>query len=165
MKIAVSIASLAALLACATPAFAQDGTALEAPPAAERLFLKDGTLYARLLNTPLFVIGQPERHRPPALPWLYMSFIGLEIMDGSSTSRGLARGAVESNPLVRLAVEHPASLWAVKGGAAVASIFAAERLWKRHHRSQAITLMVVSNAVMGVVAARNVSAINKTAQD
>jgi hypothetical protein len=126
----------------------------------ERSLPRDGVLYARLLDLPPFVLGDPPLKRPALLPALYVGFIGLELFDGYSTSRGIARGAVESNPLVRWSVGHPATLWAVKGAAAAGSIYVAERLWKRGRRARAITVMVLSNAVMGIVAARNVSAIN-----
>ena len=157
------IASVIALLILAAPAAAQQATgapalALQAP---SRFLTKDGLLFARRLNTPPFVLGTPERHRPAALPALYAAFVGLEIMDGYSTSRGLAKGAAEGNPFIRWAVEHRTTLWAAKGGAAAASIFAAERLWKHNRRAQAIAVMVASNAFMGLVVARNASAISR----
>ena len=142
------------LVGSAAPAAAQDSEPLDA-----EWLLKDGTLYARLLDVPPFVIGEePRGPRPAILPALYVGFIGLEAFDGYSTSRGLRQGGSESNPLVRWAVAHPTTLWAIKGGAAFASIYVAERLWKTHRRAQAVTLMVASNAIMGVVAARNMSA-------
>src|SRR5947209_7771364 len=33
---------------------------------------------------------------------------------------------------------HPGALWAAKGGAAFLSIYTAERLWRQHHRGEAI---------------------------
>ena len=152
----------ASALTMAAPASAQEETASSSPAAALGTgLMKDGTLYARLLDVPPFVIGVvPPGPRPPILPVLYASFIGLEGIDGYSTSRGLERGAVESNPFVRWAVDNPATLWTIKGAAAAGSIYAAERLWKRHQRVRAVTVMVVSNAVMAAVAAKNFSAIH-----
>jgi hypothetical protein len=167
----IAVVALLACLGSSVPAFAQEPVAPPPPvvetasPDASRYLTRSGTLNARLLDTPLFVIGQPDLRRPKALPALYASFVGLEVMDGLSTSRGLATGAVEGNPIVRLAVEHPSTLWGVKAGAAAASIFAAERMWRHHHRGQAIAVMVASNAVMAVVGARNFSTINKTRPD
>lgn len=144
------------LLTIAAPVAAQEGSG-SAPQ--ERWLLKDGSLYAKLLDVPPFVIGEiPRAPRPAILPALYAGFVSLEAFDGYSTSRGLKQGAAESNPLVRWAVDNPATLWAVKGGAAFASIYVAERLWKHNHRGQAIVLMAVSNAVMSMVAAQNRSA-------
>ena len=39
------------------------------------------------------------------------------------------------------------------------SIYVAERLWRGHHRGQAIAMMVVSNGIMAAVAASNASII------
>ncbi len=143
-----------ALLSFAAPAKAQDEAQQDAQ------LMKDGTLVAFLLDVPLFVIGEvPRGPRPAALPVLYVSFIGLEVYDGYSTSTGVARGAAESNPLLRAAVEKPIALWAVKSVAAVASIYMAERLWKRHRRGQAIAVMVTSNVLMAAVAASNLSVV------
>ena len=46
-------------------------------------------------------------------------------------------------------------MWAVKGGVAFASIYVAERLWRTHHRGEAIAVMAVSSGVMAAVAANN----------
>lgn len=146
------------VLSVASLAASQEGasvTPLRAPPP----LLIDGTLYSTLLRFQPFVLGPlPRATRPPSLPVLYASFIGLQLFDGYSTSHGLQNGATESNVLVRAAVEHPAALWAVKGGASFVSIYAAERLWRRHHKGQAIALMVASNVVMATVAVSNYSA-------
>ena len=154
----VATLTLAALVGLATPAAAQSAAA--AQPAAPPPLVLAAPLYARLLDVPPFVLGAPPLRRPAMLPALYASFIALEAFDGYSTSRGLSAGAVESNPVVRWSVQHPVTLWAVKGAAAAGSIYVAERLWRRNRRGQAIAVMILSNAVMGVVAARNVSAIN-----
>jgi hypothetical protein len=52
-------------------------------------------------------------------------------------------------------VKSPAAFVAMKASVTAASIMAAERLWKGHHRMGAIGLMVASNVIMGVVAANN----------
>jgi hypothetical protein len=119
--------------------------------------LPDGTLYSKLIRVQPFTVGARPAPvtRPLVLPVLYVSFAGLQAFDGYSTSNGINHGAVESNPLLRAAVDHPAALWAVKGGAAVTSIWAAERLWRHNRRGEAIAVMVAANAVMAVVAANN----------
>lgn len=93
--------------------------------------------------------------RGGALPLLYASLIGLQAYDGFSTSRGLRKGAVESNAMMASLVKHPVSLWGAKAGTAFASIYLAERLWKQHRRGAAIAMMVVSNAMMVGVASNN----------
>jgi hypothetical protein len=41
------------------------------------------------------------------------------------------------------------------------TVAAAERLWKRNKKTAAITLLVVSNSVAAVVAARNATALRQ----
>jgi hypothetical protein len=97
--------------------------------------------------------------RGPVLPFLYVSLVGLQGYDGYSTTVGLQKGAVEGNGFMTTLVTHPAALWAVKGGTAVASIYAAERLWRQGRRGQAIAVMIASNALMVGVAANNASIV------
>ncbi len=99
--------------------------------------------------------------RGSALPALYGSLAGLNAFDAYSTTVGLSRGAAEANPQMKGVAGNPAALWAVKGGATAASILVAERLWKRNRRGQAIAVMVVTNGMMAVVAARNASVLRK----
>ena len=98
--------------------------------------------------------------RGPVLPALYTSLIGLQAYDGYSTSRGLRQGAVESNTFMGRVASHPGALWAAKGGAAFLSIYTAERLWRQHHRGEAIAVMLVSNGIMAAVAASNARLIH-----
>jgi hypothetical protein len=93
--------------------------------------------------------------RGAALPFLYAGLIGLQAYDGFSTSRGLRKGAAESNALMSSLVKHPVSLWGAKAGTAFVSIYIAERLWKQQRRGAAIAMMVVSNAMMVGVASNN----------
>jgi hypothetical protein len=97
--------------------------------------------------------------RGAVLPSLYVGQIGLQVFDGYSTTRGLGNGAIESNLIMGGLARHPAALWAVKGSAAFASIYVAERLWRQHRRAEAIVVMVASNGIMAAVAARNASII------
>jgi hypothetical protein len=98
--------------------------------------------------------------RGPVLPALYVSLIGLQAYDGYSTSRGLRQGAIESNTFMGRLASHPGALWAAKGGAAFLSIYTAERLWRQHHRGEAIGVMVLSNGIMAAVAASNARIIH-----
>jgi len=95
--------------------------------------------------------------RGSALPAMYMGLIGLEAYDGYSTTQGLRGGATESNGFMSSVVNHPAALWAAKGGVTFVSIYMAERLWHQHRRGQAIALMVASNVIMASVAVSNAS--------
>jgi hypothetical protein len=119
-------------------------------------------LYAKLIaptGTQWWPGSRVAASRGPVLPALYGSLIILQAYDGYSTNRGLRNGAVESNALMASLAKHPASLWAVKGGAAFVSIYMAERLWRQHRRGQALAVMVVSNALMVGVASSNAAIV------
>ena len=66
----------------------------------------------------------------------------------------LNRGAREANPLMQGAATHSGALLAVKAGAAIGTVFMAEKMWRRN-RAGAIATMVAMNAVTAVVAAHN----------
>jgi hypothetical protein len=105
----------------------------------------------------------PVQFEPPArggiLPSLYVGLIALQLYDGYSTSQGLENGGVESNALLRAYADNPTALWIVKGGATFASIYMAERLWRKNHRGHAIALMVVTTGLMAVAAFNNASVL------
>ena len=92
--------------------------------------------------------------RPKTLPALYISYVALQAYDVFSTKQALARGAREANPLMQGVVGNTGAMVAVKAGVAVATIVAAERLWKTN-KVAAIAMMVASNSVAAVVAGRN----------
>jgi hypothetical protein len=93
--------------------------------------------------------------RGPALPGLYAGLAGLQALDIYTTSRGLAGGAREGNPLLRGVAGNPAAMLIVKGSVTAASIAVSERLWKQHRRRRAIATMIATNGIMAAVAARN----------
>ena len=99
--------------------------------------------------------------RPASLPALYATLIGLQAYDGYTTLRGTSRGGSETNPLVGGLARQPAAFWTVKAASTVASIYFAEQLWRQHHRTQAVVLMIVTNGVMGAVAVRNASILSR----
>lgn len=92
--------------------------------------------------------------RPVALPVLYVSLGALQAYDVYSTRQAMARGAREANPLMQDAVTHAGTFMAVKAAVVVGTIVAAERLWKRN-KAAAIGVLVASNGVAAIVAARN----------
>jgi Domain of unknown function (DUF5658) len=98
--------------------------------------------------------------RPAALPALYVSYAALQVFDVYSTRQALAQGAREANPLMAPVVRNQSAFWAVKTSAAVGTILAAEHLWKKkNNKKGAIAVLVASNAVAAVVAARNASVL------
>jgi hypothetical protein len=93
---------------------------------------------------------------------LYVGLASLNAFDAYSTMKGVRTTlGAEANPLLRGAAKTPAALWLVKGGVTAGSIVVAERLWRSHHRTQAIAMMVVSNGVMAMVAAHNASVLRR----
>ena len=98
--------------------------------------------------------------RPQIVPPLYASLAALQAFDGYTTLRGIKAGAHEGNPLVGNAAGHPIAMWSIKAASTAATIYYAERLWRGHRRGQAITLLAVTNAIMGVVAAHNASVLS-----
>jgi hypothetical protein len=56
-------------------------------------------------------------------------------------------------------VKQPALVIAAKAAVTVATIAAAENLWRTHHRTHAVVLLVVTNGVMAAVAANNASVL------
>lgn len=98
--------------------------------------------------------------RPALLPALYVSFAALQAYDAHSTITGLRNGAREANPIARSIVGSPATFWTVKAATAGASIFMAEKMWKKS-KTAAIVTMAVANGVSALVAARNASVLKQ----
>ncbi len=98
--------------------------------------------------------------RPAVLPALYASYAALQVYDVYSTKQALDRDAREANPLMRDIVGNTNSFLAVKAAMTVGTIVAAERLWKTN-RIAAIAVMVASNGVAAIVAARNARALHQ----
>ena len=96
----------------------------------------------------------------PVLTMLSASMAGLQAYDAYSTLTALKRGGGESNPLMQGILGHPAVFIGVKAGLTAASIYAAERLWREHHRGTAIALMAVTNGIMAAVAVNNASVLH-----
>ncbi len=110
-------------------------------------------------SLPPIEIGHSDS-RPAPLPALYASLIGLQVYDGYSTSRGLALGAHEANPLMTSAVGNPGAKWGVKIAAAAVPMILAERLWHTN-RVAAVVVMVLANGVSAAVAANNARVVHQ----
>ncbi len=147
---------LGAVLLTASPALAADDTQVPALTISAETI---ASTTARSADTPAAVDFSARStyrfDRPSALPALYVASAALQGYDAYSTLTALNHGAVEANPLMKSVVKSPAAFVAMKASVTAASIMAAERLWKGHHRMGAIGLMVASNVIMGVVAANN----------
>ena len=98
--------------------------------------------------------------RPKLLPALYVSYAALQAFDVWSTKQALSLGAREANPLMQGVVGNTGAMVAMKAAVAVGTIVAAERLWKTN-KTAAIAVMVASNSVAAIVAARNARTIGQ----
>lgn len=99
--------------------------------------------------------------RGTLLPVLYVGFAGLNAYDAYSTTAAINAGAREHNPLVVSFADNRAAMWAMKGGVTAGSIFFAERLWKKNRKAAAISMMVISNSMMAIVAANNARVLGR----
>lgn len=99
--------------------------------------------------------------RPRLLTTLYASYAGLQAYDVYSTRQALSRGGREANPLMQGVADSSAGMIAVKAGVTLATILVAERMWKRNNKMGAIAVLVASNGVAAVVAARNASTLRQ----
>lgn len=142
--------------ALSTSAFAADADAVQTPA----LTIAPATLAAAAANptaaSPDFATRSPFKYgRPSMLPALYATSAALQGFDAYSTLTALKSGAREANPVMKSVTKSPVAFVAMKAGMTAASIMAAEQLWKSHHRTAAIGLMVASNVMMGMVARHN----------
>ena len=149
------------------------GNAVPDPPggrdlAPVSLSLEDGGALAGVSATEVsedlgpatFTFGSAA-HRPASLPILYASGVALQAYDAYSTFAVLKRGGVEANPLMKGAT-HPAVFLAIKGATSALTIAVAERMWRKQgRRKAAVTLLVVTNGVLAIVAAHNASVLRQ----
>ncbi len=96
--------------------------------------------------------------RPLALPVLYATLGVLQGMDFYTTQKGMALGAHETNGLIRNG--NSGTTMALKTASTTATIFIAERMWKKN-KAGAIALMVATNVVFGAVVANNARVIGE----
>lgn len=92
--------------------------------------------------------------RSPALTAMYVTFGALQVADFHSTSRALAKGAVERNPAMRAVVGNRAAFIAVKAAGGATTIVVSEKLRKKHPIG-AFVLMASLNTFLATVVAHN----------
>jgi Domain of unknown function (DUF5658) len=133
---------------------AEPAVAAVAPPVRETAAARQA---ARIPVT--FVLQEEPSRRPAALVPMYSGMIALQGYDAYSTLAAIKRGAVETNPVASATVTQPAAFLAMKGVAAAATVYSAERLWRKGRRKSAVALMIVTNGALAVVTARNASVL------
>ena len=90
--------------------------------------------------------------RPATLTTLYGSYAALQVLDVVSTRRALDAGAREINPLMRGG--NMATMIGVKAAAGGATIYFAEKMWKKN-KVGAIAVMAALNGASAIIVARN----------
>ena len=161
MRRTAAIVMLTVFGASAVPAAAAEGNgATSAASATAATATAERTLGADV-DWSLTPVKMNAPARGSVLPALYASLAGLQALDAYTTTIGLTRGATEGNVVMSGIAGNSAALWAAKGGATFASIYAAECLWKQHRRAQAIGVMIASNAIMAAVAAHNAALVRQ----
>src|SRR5262245_37608401 len=90
--------------------------------------------------------------RGALLTSLYVSTVSLQILDLHSTALAVNRGAVEINPVVSELLKHPGALLAGKIGVAAGTIYAVNKVAKRHKTAAIVTLIAVDVGYAYVVA-------------
>lgn len=100
-----------------------------------------------------FEPGEPRR--PAALLPLYASLGVLQALDVHSTSRGIAAGGREANPVMQPIVGNRAAFIGVKAATTAGVVWASERLWRKQNRKAAIVLTALTNVGLAAVVAHN----------
>ena len=103
----------------------------------------------------------PSRARPASLLALYGGFAALQAYDAYSTLAAVKAGGVELNPVLGGVANRPAAMIALKSAVTVASIAAADRLWKKGRKKHAVVMLAATSAAMTVVAINNHSVLQK----
>jgi len=92
--------------------------------------------------------------RPAALPVMYGAFAALQIADVYSTTRGIAAGRTELNPAMRPFTGSSGTMLAVKAVSSAASLYFAEKAWKKKPKA-AVILMGAINGVLAAAVVTN----------
>ena len=94
-------------------------------------------------------------HRPAALTPLYVSLVAVNVLDVTSTYDALhSANAREANPVVSRIVDQPAAFIAVKAATTATTIWAAEKLWRKH-RLAAVAVVGMANAALATAVVNN----------
>jgi hypothetical protein len=102
-------------------------------------------------STDMLRLMEPPK-RPAALPILYGTYATLQVMDVLSTRKAIAGGSHEANPV--MSSGSLGTMLAVKAVGGAATVYFAERAWKKN-RVGAIVLMTAVNGATAAIAAHN----------
>src|SRR5712691_2064294 len=157
----IAAAALGTFIAV-TPALAagavDPSSSTNAAPASEsrsRLNPESQSVFAAAATPAFKPVAPSTDKRPAPLVSMYAGLAALQAYDYYSTTAALKNGAHEANPMMSGVVGNPGAFLALKAGVTGVSIFASERLWRQHHRAQAVAVMALTNGFMAFVAAHN----------
>ena len=122
------------------------------------MILATGSWAAAQHPTDNGALTEVKAQRPAVLVPLYLSQVALQGADLYTTRRALNAGHIEANPVFKDASF--GTMLGAKVAATAASIYIAEKLWKRN-RYAAIGMMVVTNIGMSAVVANNCRVLQK----
>jgi hypothetical protein len=91
--------------------------------------------------------------RFPLLGSMYASFVALQVADVHSTTRALAAGGREANPMLPFA-GNTATMVGVKAASSAATVYLVNRIARRN-RTAAIVLMAALNSAYSAIVAQN----------
>jgi hypothetical protein len=94
---------------------------------------------------------------------LYASLAALQGFDIFTTSKAVARGADEANPLMKPVAGKSMASVVVKAAATAGSIYFTERAWKQN-RKGAVILMTAINVATAAVVAHNTQVARQQAR-
>jgi hypothetical protein len=145
-------AAAGCILAAVPSAAQQPDPAAQAPAGC----LEDAEPPLQLVLTQPPVPRSPApAHRPAALAPLYVSLVSMNVLDVVSTYDALrSANGREANPIVSRIVDRPPVFIAVKAATTATSIWAAEKLWRKH-RFAAVALVGIANAALAATVVNN----------
>jgi hypothetical protein len=154
MDVTAALLSVAVTVGSITPAVSNE-TVSAAAPAPARITAAVTSADVNQLPSMRRLSSAPQATtRPPALLPLYASFAALQGFDIFSTSKAVAAGGQEVNPLMKPAAGNSVASLAVKAAATAGSIYFVERAWKQN-RKGAVILMTAINVATAAVVAHN----------
>jgi hypothetical protein len=158
MDVAAALFTVAVTVGSVTPAMPSEGASvapisiLAASNASVEVATDEAT--SELPSIRRASLTTASSARPPALVPLYATFGVLQGLDIYSTSKSIARGGHEANPVMKPAAGKTAASVAIKAAATAGSIYFVERAWK-NHRKGAVILMTAINVASAAVVAHN----------
>ena len=109
-------------------------------------------------------LSQPIRIEKQKKDWVYhgleASLIGLNVADVILTIKGLEKGAIEFNPLIKPFADNPYALAAIKTGGIGLALYLNRKI-RKYDTKYAKGFLIVSNLFYGFVVSHNFKVVRK----